>query len=33
MTTEELEVLKQILTELKEANKHLEKIENQTFGY
>jgi integrase len=33
LTGEELGVLKQILAELKEANQHLRKIENQTFGY
>jgi RNA polymerase-binding transcription factor DksA len=33
MTDEELAILKEILAQLKEANKHLDKIENQTFGY
>ena len=32
MTDEETAILKEILAELKQANKHLAKIENQTFG-
>jgi RNA polymerase-binding transcription factor DksA len=33
MTDEQTRLLQEILAELKEDNKHLEKIENQTFGY
>lgn len=33
MTIEEIELLREILAELKQANNHLAKIENQTFGY
>jgi hypothetical protein len=33
MTDEETAILKEILAKLKEANKHLTTIENQTFGY
>ncbi len=33
LTNEELEILHEILAQLKEANKHLDKIESQAFGY
>ncbi len=33
MTEEELAILREILAQLKEANRHLDKIENQAFGY
>ncbi len=33
LNNEELEILHEILAQLKEANKHLDKIESQTFGY
>jgi len=33
MTDEEIAILKEILAQLRETNKHLAKIESQTFGY
>ena len=33
MTNEETAILNEILAQLIETNKHLAKIENQTFGY
>ncbi len=33
MSNEETELLKEIIEQLKIMNEHLEKIENQTFGY